>query len=69
MTFNGRRPLMKDNIHWKMHSYEKILEGNIQWKTTFDGRQPLMEDNIQWKTTFDRRRPSMEQWKATFNGR
>ena len=30
-TFDGRRPLMEDDL---------------QWKETFDGRQLLMEDNL-----------------------
>ena len=45
------------------------MEDDLQWKTTFDGRQPLiedsfggrqpwMEDDHRWKTTFDGRRPS-----------
>ena len=28
------------------------MEDDLQWKTTFGGRQPSMEDNLQWKTTF-----------------
>ena len=59
------------------------MEDNLQWKTTFDGTQPLtedildgrrpwMEDDLGWKTTFDVRRPSMEdklKWKRTLDGR
>ena len=25
------------------------LEDDLQWKTTFVGRQPLVKDNLQWK--------------------
>ena len=48
------------------------MEDDLQWKTTFDGRQPLMEDDLQWKTTFNGRQPSMEdelRWKTTIHGR
>ena len=45
MTFDGRRPLMEDDL-W--------------WKTTFEGTRPLMEDDLWWKTPFDGRRSSME---------
>ena len=31
MTFDGRRPLMEEDL---------------LWKTTFDGRHPLMEDTF-----------------------
>jgi len=44
----------------------------LQWKTTFDGWQPLMEDVLQWKTTFDGSQPLMEDdllLKTTFYGR
>ena len=43
-TFNGRRPLMEDNL---------------RWKTTFDLRRSSMEDKLRWKTIFDGRRPSI----------
>ena len=56
-TFNGRWPLMKDDL-WL--------------KTTFDWRGPLMKDDLWWKTTFEGRRPSIEDdlwWKTIFDGR
>ena len=28
------------------------MENNLQWKNTFDGRQPLMEGDPRWKTIF-----------------
>ena len=31
LTFDGRQPLMEDNLGWK---------------TIFDGKQPLMEDDL-----------------------
>ena len=37
------------------------MEDDLQWKTTFYGRQPTIEDNLRWKTPFDVRRPSMEE--------
>ena len=49
-----------------------LMEDNLRWKTTFNGRRPSMEDDLQWKTTFNGRRPSMEddfQWKPPLNGR
>ena len=48
------------------------MEDDLQWKTTFNGRQPSMEDDLRWKMTFSGRRPSMEdnlRWKTTFGGR
>ena len=55
-TFDGRWP---------------SIEGNLWWKTTFNGR-PLL-----WQTTFNGRHHSMEdtfngrhlQWKMAFDGR
>ena len=49
-----------------------LMEEDLQWKTTFDGRRPSMEDDLQWKITFDGRRPLIEDdhWrKTTFEGR
>ena len=37
MTFAGRRPLVEEDLRWKM---------------TFGGRRPLVEDDLQWKTTY-----------------
>ena len=46
MTFDGRQPLMKDDVY----------DGNdVLLKITFDGLQPLMEASHWWKTTFDGR--------------
>ena len=42
MNPNERKPLMEDNL---------------QWKTTFDGRQHPMEDNFRWK------KPPMEEYR------
>ena len=39
------------------------MEDDLQWKTTFDGRQPSMEDDLQWKTTFNGRQPSSERFR------
>jgi hypothetical protein len=33
------------------------MKYNLEWKTTFNGRQPSMEDNLQWHTTFNGRQP------------
>ena len=49
-----------------------LMEDNIWWKTTFNGRCLSMEDNFWWKMTLNGRRPSMEYtllWKTTFGGR
>ena len=48
------------------------MEDDLQWKTTFDGRQLSMEDDLRLKMTFDGRQPLMEdnlRWKTTFDGR
>ena len=37
-----------------------LMEDNLWWKTTFDGRWPLMEDNPLWKMIFNGRWPLME---------
>ena len=38
-------------------TYMNMMEDNLWWKTTFDGRRPLMEDDLRWKTTFYGRQP------------
>ena len=46
--------------------------GDLWWKMTLGGRQPLLEDDLQWKTTFSERRPSGVDdfwWKTTFGER
>ena len=48
-----------------------IMEDDLWWKKTFDGRRPLMENNLWWKTTFDGRWPLMEDiflWETSFDG-
>ena len=30
------------------------MEDNLEWKTTFDGKQPSGEDDLQMRTLFDR---------------
>ena len=50
---------------------QTLMEDDLWWKATFDGRRPLREDNLWGKTTFDWRRPLMEDglWgKMTFEG-
>ena len=34
-----------------------LMEGEPQWKRTFDGRRLWIEDNLWWKSTFDERQP------------
>ena len=36
------------------------MEDNLQWETTFYGRQSFMEDDLCWKTIFHGRIPFME---------
>ena len=61
-TFDGRWPLMEDNIRWKtaLNERQPSIENDLWWKTTFDGRRPSMEDNLRWKTPFIERRPSLQ---------
>ena len=64
----GRRPLVEDDLQWKMTSVGRrpLVEDNLWWKTTFSGRLLLVED------TFSGRRPLVEdelRWKMTFGGR
>ena len=73
-TFTGRRPLIEDDLRWKMtfNGRRPLMEDDLRWKMTFNGRRPLMEDYLWWKTNFDGRGPLMEDdlwWKTTFNGR
>ena len=42
MTFDGRQPLVKEDLDGR----HLLIEGKILENKTFDGRQPLMEDNI-----------------------
>ena len=35
------------------------MEDDLQWKTTFNGRQPSTEGDLQQKTTLNRRLPPM----------
>ena len=36
-TFDGRRPLVKDDLRW----IQPLVEDNLWWKTAFGGRIPL----------------------------
>ena len=48
-----------------------MVEDDLQWKTTFVGRQPSVDDDILWRTTFGGRQPLVEDnlwWKMTFGG-
>ena len=51
---------------------QPLMEDDLWWKMTFEGRWPLMVDNFCWKTTSDDRQLLMEDdfwWKTTFDGR
>ena len=52
-TFDGRKPLMEDELWWKMtlDGRSPWMEDNLGWKTTLDGRLPLMKDGLGWKMT------------------
>ena len=55
----------KVQIQWS------LMEDNLYWKTTFDGRQPLIGNTFWWKTPFYKRWPLMEEdlwWKTAFDG-
>ena len=39
---------------------QPLMEHNLCWKKTFNGRRPLMKDDLWWKTNFDGRRPYLE---------
>ena len=41
---------------WYNNWRQPLMEDDIWWKRTFDGRWPLMKDNLRWKKTYDRRR-------------
>ena len=73
MTFGGRRPLVEDNLLWKMTFCGRrlLVEDNIWLKMPFSGRRPSLEDGLCWKTTFGGRLPAVKdnlQWKTTFVG-
>ena len=73
-TFNGRRPLMGDNLLWRatLDGRWPSMEDDLRWKTTFDGRQPSMEESLRWKTTYDGGRTSKADdrwWKTICDGR
>ena len=40
-NFHGGGPLKEDYIFGR----GSFVEGNLKWKTTFDGKQSLKEDN------------------------
>jgi len=49
-----------------------MMEDNLWWKTTYDGRRLMMEDDLWWKTTYHGRWLKMEDdlwWKTTYDGR
>ena len=39
---------------------DNLMEDDLRWKTTVDGRRPLMEDKIQLKMTYLGRQPVIE---------
>ena len=49
------------------NNYDPREEGDLWWKTTFDGKQILTGDNLWEKTTFDGRRPLTKDdlWQKT----
>ena len=51
-TFDGRQPLMEDDLWWKMTLDERqpLMEDKLRWKTTFDVRRPLIKDDFWWQT-------------------
>ena len=74
MTFDGRRPLIEDDLWWKttLDGRLPLAEENLWRKTTLDRRRPLTGDDLWQKTTIDKRRPLTEDnlWrKKTFDGR
>ena len=49
-----------------------MVEDDLQWKTTFGGKQTSVEENLRWRTPFGERQPLVEDdlWlKTTFGGR
>ena len=73
MTFDGKRPLMGDDL-WLKTTFDGRY---LWWKTTFDGtqlliRQHFMDNKLGWKATFYKRWPLIEDnilWKTTFDGK
>ena len=41
-TFDGRRPLVKDDLRW----IQPLVEDDLWWKTAFGGRRPLVEEDL-----------------------
>ena len=33
------------------HAKRLMMEDDLLWKTTYDGRRLMMEDDLRWKTT------------------
>ena len=66
-TFDGRQPLMEDNLWWKMplDIRRPLTEDDLWQKMTFDGKRPLTEDNIWKKKTFDRNKQLSRRWLGT----
>ena len=54
--------------------YIALMEDDLRWRRTFDGRRPLMKEDHWWKTTFEGRWPQREddfygrRPKTTFDG-
>ena len=38
-----------------------MMEDDLWWKTTYDGRRLMIEDDLWWKTTYDGRRLMMKE--------
>ena len=65
-NFNGRSVGPSD------HAGLYMIEDDLWWKTTFNGRHTSMVEYLSWKTTFDGRQPSLEEnlwWKMIFDWR
>ena len=60
------------NCNTIFHGGIPLMEGDLQWKTTFNRKWPLMAIEPQWKTPCEGIQPSIEDnlwWNMTFNGR
>merc|ERR1712115_743812 len=65
----GKRPLVEDDLCWKMTfgGRRPFAEDDLRRKTTCGRRRPSVEDNLWWKTTYGGRQPSVEDnfWRKT----
>ena len=73
-TFDGRWPLIEDNLLWKTIFVGRglLMEDDMLWKTSFGGKQPFLEDLFWWNTTFNGIQPSKKdipKWRTIFDGR